>query len=120
MAFYAPGGPPEPGDDPDPVRRTDRQFVEHLDFLLEAGEQMHDANAEEHAEYERRIEALERSVATPRSTDHGRFPMTMPDGDKDAAKARRPAAELDGQDITRAERAVDAMHEPLFSLGGAL
>ena len=64
MAFYAPGGLPEPEDDPEPVRRANRQFVEHLEFLLEAGEQMHDANAEAHAEYERRIEALERSVAT--------------------------------------------------------
>ena len=64
MAFYAPGGLPEPEDDPDPVRRANRQFVEHLEFLLEAGEQMLESCEHHRADHLRRIEALERSVAT--------------------------------------------------------
>jgi hypothetical protein len=63
MTFYAPGALPDPEDDPDPVRRGHAQFISHLEFLLEAGEQMLESCEHHRADHLRRIEALERSVA---------------------------------------------------------
>jgi hypothetical protein len=78
MAFYVPGGLPEPDDDPDPVRRGHAQFIAHLEFVLESGEQMHELYEEHRADFEARITALEKTVAVLESLVIGETPGGTP------------------------------------------
>ena len=53
------------------------------------------------------------------SRNHGAGKQQAIDNTRELAESWLEHARADGQDISHAEMAIDAMHQPLFELGGA-